>query len=130
LKPIQWCYIACPYSEGDSAENVHLAAVEWDRLFREYPEVTFINPLWSALQQMILPLPYEWWLGFDLRLIRTLTGSHPDRGCVYRFRPGVASPGADREIALAKELGVVVARDAFHLKAIIESRRTAGRAST
>lgn len=103
----KWCYISGPYTIDDPVANTHKMSVEWRRLQHKYPDIVFINPLIGSMaQHLIHPEAYEFWIDYDLNLLRVLAASGP--GVVYRFRPGVHSSGADREIALAESLGVPV----------------------
>lgn len=103
----KWCYISGPYTLGDPVENTRAMCIEWSRLQRKYPEVVFINPLaMSFSQHFIQPETYDFWIDYDLDLLRVLASSGP--GFVYRFRPNDPSSGAESEIALAERLGVPV----------------------
>ena len=101
-----WCYISGPYTLGDPVENTRAMCLEWTRLQNKYPEVVFVNPLLSMFQHAINPEPYDFWIDYDLALLRVLASGGV--GIVYRFRPDYPSTGADLEIAEARRLGVTV----------------------
>lgn len=88
-------YIACPYTKGDVAVNVRNGA----RLFEYLANagVMPFNPLLSHFQHMMYHRDYEWWLEWDLQFIRK---------CDAVVRLAGESEGADREVALAKKLGL------------------------
>jgi hypothetical protein len=90
-------YIASPYTKGDVAVNVKLQLDTFDELMT----LGFAPhaPLYSHFQHMAHPRPYEDWLKNDLEWL-------PTCDCILRL-PGESS-GADREIARAKELGLLV----------------------
>ena len=90
-------YISCPYSKGDIEKNVE----ESMRVTNELINNGFIpfNPLYSHFQHTKYPQPYEKWLELDLEWLRVCN-------CVLRL-PG-ESNGADKEVKLAKELGMSV----------------------
>ena len=55
----------------------------------------------SVLAEMFAPLPYESWMHLDMRGVRR---------CDALIRLPGESPGADRELELARELGLPVVR--------------------
>lgn len=100
-----WVYIAGPYTNPDPGANTHQMAKDWDRIQSFVGDAAvIINPLWSHLQHLIVPRPYQFWIDYDLNLIRMLAANGP--GFVYRI-PG-ESTGADGEVGLARELGVPI----------------------
>jgi hypothetical protein len=90
-------YIAGPYTNGDVALNVRNALETADRLANLgfAPFVPHLTHFWH----MTFPRPYEFWLDLDSEFLRCCHG-------VLRI-PG-HSPGADREILIAKQLGLPV----------------------
>ena len=56
-------------------------------------------PQWSVIGEMVAPLHYEEWLAYDFDIIR-------NADAVARLEGD--SPGADREVTFAKELGLPV----------------------
>ena len=104
-KPV--VYIASPYTKGDTCVNTHFQCRMFDRLLTEGIVIP-VAPLWSHFQHIVFPRPYEDWVAYDLELIRN-AGFH---ACLrldatsmrlknYRIED---STGADREVALFKEL--------------------------
>jgi hypothetical protein len=92
-----WVYISGPISKGGSFHNVHNGCVAFHTLL----ELGFIPicPHWSALQDMVCPLPYEAWIAYDLELLTAMDA-------VLRL-PG-ESVGADRECEEAGRLQLPV----------------------
>ena len=104
LDAIPWVYLSGPYSSDPCAATNRMCQV-WRRWHNRIGErVLIVCPHWSHLQQTVSPMPYEAWIKYDLNVIRVLARSGP--GVVFRV-PGESS-GADREVALARELGVDV----------------------
>lgn len=104
---IKWVYISGPYTHGDSVANTHAMTLAWIRLQKRFPSVVFINPLAGSMAtHLIEPQVYEFWIKYDLDLIRLLAGA--GRGMIYRFNPSAPSSGADRELALGRELGIPI----------------------
>lgn len=90
-------YIAAPYTKPDPAENTHKAMSMWFKLaslgFAPFcPHLTHFLHLMS-------PQPYELWLEQDAEWVKVCHA-------VYRM-PG-ESPGADKEVKIAKEFGIPV----------------------
>jgi hypothetical protein len=102
-------YIAGPISKGGTLLNVHRACGVWAYL--QKCGIVATCPHWSALQDMICPLPWDEWIAYDMHLI-------PLHKCVLRL-PG-ESAGADRETAEAARLGIPV----FH--SVVEVRQFLG----
>lgn len=108
MKPL--VYISSPYTKGDQALNARFQCKIWDLLARSGLVVP-IAPLWSHFQHTVFPRPYEFWLEYDLDLIRSadfaaclrLDAECPGLGYVQR-----ESSGADKEVALFKELDIPV----------------------
>lgn len=89
-------YVAGPIS-GDPWGCVRQAVRAWEEL-RAVGAVPFLPQL-SVLHAMVDDPGYEAFLAYDLDVIR-------NAAAVHRL-PGV-SPGADREVAFARELGIPV----------------------
>lgn len=112
-------YISHPYTHGDQAANTRTACLWWKRL-NDHGACLPMNPLWSALQQIVSPETHETWLEYDLDLIRS--------GKVDAiFRPNTATPsdGCDRECQLARELGIPVFLSESDLLDWAEAKETA-----
>jgi len=90
-------YIAGPYTNGDVAMNVRNAfAAANDLADRGFaPFVPHATHFWH----MLFPRPYEFWLDLDNQFL-------PCCQAVLRI-PGESS-GADKEVDLAKKLGIPV----------------------
>ena len=90
-------FVSGPYTFPDPAVNVRNAILAADHLmtlgFAPYV------PHLTHFQHMLAPRPYEDWIALDLEWV-----SRSD--CLLRL-PG-ESPGADREVAYAKERGIPV----------------------
>ena len=90
-------YIASPYTKGDVAVNVknQLGAAN------ELMDAGFapFAPLYSHFQHMAHPRPYEDWMKLDFEWVGVCD-------CILRLEG--ESSGADREVELAKELGMQV----------------------
>lgn len=90
-------YVAGPYTKGDVAVNVRKAYEAADRLadLGFAPFVPHATHFWH----MLFPRPYEFWLDLDNQFL-------PCCAAVLRL-PGESS-GADKEVALARKLGIPV----------------------
>ena len=90
-------FISSPYTIGDIAQNVRRQIDAVDELMNN-GYVPFA-PLYSHFQHMIHPRPYEDWMSVDFEWVRVCD-------CILRLEG--ESSGADREVALAKSLGIPV----------------------
>ncbi len=90
-------YIASPYTVGDREENVLVQARAYHAL-RDVGLFPFA-PLLSHHLHVVQERTYEDWMEIDFHWLRQCH-------CVLRL-PGESS-GADREVALAKSLGMPV----------------------
>lgn len=90
-------YIAGPYTSPDPIQNVRRAVDAAQELKRRghHAFVPHLNAFWHLLY----PAPYEDWMSEDLAWLAK---------CDVLLRLAGESPGADREEAHAKELGVPV----------------------
>lgn len=93
-------YIAGPYTQGDTEVNVRNAYEAANRLadLGFAPFVPHATHFWH----MLFPRPYEFWLELDNQFL-------PCCQAVLRL-PGPSS-GADKEVALAKSIGIPVFTD-------------------
>ena len=96
LKP-KVIYVAGPYTGGDVAINVKAAMLYGSRLIDEGH--TPIIPHLTHFLHLMEPRHYEDWLDYDFRLLEM---------CDILHRLPGRSPGADREVAHAKSLGLEV----------------------
>lgn len=105
-------YLAGPYSRGDSALNVRSQQELFHELSALYSNLfVCFAPLLTHYQHIAFPRTYEQWLAYDFDIIH-----HCD--ALLRFDAAVdyddvlyfqhESPGADREIKLAEEIGIPV----------------------
>lgn len=87
-------YIACPYSVGDTMENVKIS-MSFTHMFITLGLAPF-NPLLYHFQNQYREEDYEKWMEIDFEFVKRCD-------CLFRV-PG-ESKGADREVELAKQLG-------------------------
>ena len=90
-------YVAGPYTKGDVAINVRNAYEAANRLadLGFAPFVPHATHFWH----MLFPRPYEFWLDLDNEFL-------PCCGALLRL-PGESS-GADKEVELARKLGLPI----------------------
>jgi hypothetical protein len=90
-------YVAGPYSKPDQCVNVSAACRAADSVLRAgaVPFVPHLTHLWH----MLSPKEYELWMQYDFAVIRH---------CQALLRIPGESPGADREVAFAHDVGVPV----------------------
>lgn len=90
-------YVAGPYSGGDTPLNIRAAVLAASRLMDagHAPFCPHLTGIW----QMISPKDYEQWLDYDFKWVEV---------CDALVRLPGASPGADREVDLAKRLKIPV----------------------
>ena len=105
---IKYVYVAGPYSQGDPVLNVRWAVQAADLLLTWgfVPFVPHLSHLWHT----IAPKAYEDWLKYDNAWLPK---------CDAVLRLDGPSNGADKEVALAGELGIPVFTD---LTALVEAR--------
>src|SRR5271169_3149304 len=90
-------YVARPYTKGDVAVNVRNAYEAANHL-ADLGFAPFV-PHFTHFWHMLYPRPYEFWLKLDSQFL-------PHCDAVLRI-PG-ESCGADKEVALAENLGVPI----------------------
>lgn len=90
-------YVAGPYTKGDVAINVRNAYEAANRLadLGFAPFVPHATHFWH----MLFPRPYEFWLDLDNQFLPF---------CEAILRLSGESSGADKEVALARTLGLPV----------------------
>lgn len=93
----QLVYVSGPYSTGDTILNVRRAIVAGTALRKAgfLPLIPHLTAFWHLVD----PAEYEDWMELDLALV-----DH----CQALVRLPGESPGADREVARAKEKGIPV----------------------
>jgi len=85
-------YIASPYTDGDTALNVKMQMDFADKLMDE--GFTPFVPLLSHFQHMAHPRQYDDWLMYAIDWLKS---------CDVLLRVGGESPGAEKEIEIAKQ---------------------------
>ena len=90
-------YIAGPYTIGDVAQNVRNAVEAGDQVLK-LGHIPFI-PHMAHFWHLLFPGPYEQWLQWDLSWLES---------CDALIRLPGQSPGADREVAAAKKIGMAI----------------------
>lgn len=90
-------YVAGPYTKGDVAQNVRHAFAAANEL-ADLGFAPFV-PHYTHFWHMLFPRPYEFWLELDNQFI-------PCCDAILRL-PGESS-GADKEVALARSIGLPV----------------------
>jgi len=90
-------YVAGPYSQGDVAVNVREAISAGDFLthYGYDPIIPHLTHFWHLL----FPHPIEFWYEYDLRRLRE---------CDALLRLPGASTGADKEVDVAKGMGIPI----------------------
>lgn len=90
-------YISGPYTQGDMVANIR-KAIEVADSYAALGHAIFIPHL-SHFWHLISPHDYEFWLEQDLAWVAK---------CDLVVRINGYSPGGDREVARARELGIPV----------------------
>lgn len=94
---MQLIYIAGPYTNGDVAKNVH-TAIQAAHIIMDNGMYPYCHHL-SHFQHLLFAREYDDWIQLDLVWLRK---------CDALVRIPGESPGADREEALARDLGMRV----------------------
>lgn len=84
-------YIACPYTKGDIAQNVHNAIKVAD-MIAEMGHIPYV-PVLAHFWHLVSPHPWEFWMKIDEEFLKV---------CDCVFRMDGESTGADREVELAR----------------------------
>ena len=100
----QKIYVAGPYSTGDVMLNIR-DAVEVANYLLDYGFIPFVPHL-TGFWHMLYSRKYEDWLQYDEEWLKS---------CDAVLRLSGESYGADREVNLAKELGIPVFLDTSDL---------------
>lgn len=95
-------YIAGPYSNGDVEENVRIAihAGDYVARFGHIPFIPHLTHFWH----MLIHHDYEFWMKQDMEWLKE---------CDALLRLEGESKGADREVAMAQELGLKIYTSVF-----------------
>jgi uncharacterized protein DUF4406 len=90
-------YIAGPYTQGDPVVNTRRAISAGTALLQRgfVPFVPHLTMFWHLVE----PQEYETWLTYDFEWVKACDGL---------LRLDGPSSGADREVALAKEVGIPI----------------------
>jgi len=91
-------YVASPFTKGDQGANVRRQLVAAEQLYNKGYNV-YAPLVFSYLQHLHFPRPYEGWMQVDFDWILSCDGL---------LRLSGASPGADREVDLAKKNDIPV----------------------
>jgi hypothetical protein len=91
-------YVAGPITKPVPMHNAHKACMLGSELIRDGLVIPFI-PQAGLLWDCVAPLEYEEWMEYDFGIIR-------NSDALFRM-PG-ESPGADREVDFAEQLGIPV----------------------
>lgn len=92
-------YVAGPYTKGDVCINVRTAIKVADQLatLGFVPFIPHLTHFWHLL----CPRPYEFWLDYDIQFLEC---------CDVLLRIPGESSGANKEVALAVEMGLPVVK--------------------
>ncbi len=90
-------YVAGPYTKGDPVMNTRNTIMAAEELVRmgHVPYIPHLSMFWHV----VAPHPYEFWLEYDKAWLVC---------CNALLRLPGESSGADKEVALAHELGIPV----------------------
>lgn len=98
MKTGKWLiYVAGPYSHGDTALNVRAAILAGLQICQA-GHLSFV-PHFFHFAHLVVPMGYEAWMTIDLGMLRR---------CDAILRLPGYSPGADREVELARTIGMPV----------------------
>ena len=95
----RYVYIAGPYTRGDTMHNIRQAIIAGSMVIAagHYPYIPHLSGLWD----LVAPRSYEDWMALDAAWLRK---------CDWLVALPGESPGVDREIVLAHQVGVAVLR--------------------
>ena len=105
-------YVSGPLSMGDTQANIKIAIDVASTLLRmgSTPILPHLTHYWD----LVRPENYETWIQYDMRLVRC---------CHALYRIPGESPGADREVGLAKRLRLPVLGDSVQAREFIADYR-------
>lgn len=104
-------FICSPYTKPDPAVNINTSVKMFNRLMDDDKCVP-VNMLWTHFYHCIMPRSYENWLAYCMSFL-------PLCHAVLRM-PGESS-GVDREVQIAKDLGIPVFESVEELYRFLES---------
>ena len=113
-EPLPLVYVAGPYTRPDPVLNTRDAVLAADQVL-ELGAVAFVPHL-SLLHHAISPKPYEDWIRIAMQMLSR---------CDVVLRIPGESPGADREVELARELGLAAVTSVVGLEAWLRGRADA-----
>lgn len=102
-------YIACPYTKGDVAVNVHNAIVAAEMVV-ELGAIPYM-PLWTHFWHFMHPHPWEYWIQFDEYFVSI---------CDIVWRLPGESKGAEKECTQAQDLNKPICYSFDELKEVME----------
>ena len=108
MKPM-YIYVAGPYTKGDVAMNVRYMIHDADYIARLGH--FYFCPLYSHFHHMLIPHDYEFWMKQDFAWVEKCDA-------IYRMKG--ESAGADREVELARSLGLIVYDSVFDIPKVDE----------
>lgn len=111
FEPLPLVYVAGPYTRPDPVLNTRDAVLTADQVL-ELGAVAVLPHL-SLLHHAISPKPYEDWIRITMQMLSR---------CDVVLRIPGESPGADREVALARKLGLTVVTSLAGLEAWLRGR--------
>lgn len=94
---MKWCYIAAPYAVPDPVKNTHRVIKFAEKVIEKgyLPIIPHLTLLWHAVE----PKPEEFWYDYTMELMKR---------CDMVIRLSGYSDGADREVAMARKMGIEV----------------------
>ena len=102
---MKYIYVSGPYS-SDPAQGIQDAVDIANGLWDEFGLIPFVPHL-THLWHLVSPRDYEFWIQYDLEWVKK---------CDAVFRIEGDSPGADREVAFAKQLGKPIFHDFYQIE--------------
>ena len=97
IKRKRYCYVAGPYSNGDTIANVREAILAAEELVKA-GYIPYV-PHWTAFWHLVAPHDYDFWLNYDMDWLAK---------CDCLLRLSGSSSGADKEEEYAKKIGIPV----------------------
>lgn len=114
FEPLPLAYVAGPYTRPDPVLNTRDAGLAADQVLKL--GAVALVPHLSLLHHAISPRPYEDWIRIAMQMLSR---------CDVVLRIPGESPGADREVALARELRLTVVTSLAGLEAWLRGRADA-----
>jgi len=94
---MKWCYIAAPYTVPDPVQNTNRVIRFAEKVIKKgyMPIIPHLTLLWHA----VTPKPVDFWYQYTMELMKR---------CDMVIRLHGFSEGADREVEMARQLGIEV----------------------